>query len=103
MEAIASSGSSVERWIGRSGERLLDRSATSEGTGANGSDDSEHKAEDDPADPSESGKCFGRVAVGEGVGLGAAAERAAGAVGEGGGTREPEDPSEEDGDTVTGD
>lgn len=89
--------------VGRLGERLLDRSATAEGTGTDGSNDSEHEAEDDPADPGESGERLGRVAVGEGVRLGAAAERAAGAVGEGSGTGEPEDPGDEDGDTVTGD
>lgn len=82
-------------------DRLLHGSTTAEGTSANGSDDGEHKGEDDPADPCESHESLGRVAVREWVALVGAVERAAGAVSEGSGTSKPEDPGEEDRDTVS--
>ena len=84
-------------------ERLLDGAAAREGACAEEDDDGKHQGEDDPADPGESHERLGRVAVRERVGLGAAAERAAGAVSEGSGTGEPEDPGEEERDAVAGD
>lgn len=84
-------------------ERLLDRAATSEGTSTDEDDHGEHEGEDDPADPSESGKSLGRVAVREGEVLISAIGDASSSVGQSSGTSEPEDPGQEERDGVTGD
>ena len=83
-------------------ERLLDGSATSEGTSANDRDHGKHEGEGDPTHPSECLESLGRVAVREGVSKVGTVESATSSGGEGNGTSEPEDPSHEEGDCVTG-
>ena len=93
----------MERDITHLCERLLDGAATGEGARAKEDDDGKHEGEDDPADPGESHERLGRVAVRERVALVGTVERAAGAVGKSSGTGEPEDPGEEESDSVAGD
>lgn len=82
----------------RLGQTVLETSSTSEGATTNGSDDGEHESEDDPADPTEG--LGGSEGIAVEVSLVAAAAREL--VRESGGSGEPEDPSEEEPDTVAG-
>lgn len=82
----------------RLGQTVLETSSTSEGATTNGSDDGEHESEDDPADPTEG--LGGSEGIAVEVPLVAAAAREL--VRESGGSGEPEEPSEEEPDTVAG-
>lgn len=88
--------------IDRLCERLLDRAAASESTSTDKDDHSEHEGKDDPANPGESGKSLGRVAVREGVVLSTAVGDTSSSVGQSSGTSEPEDPGKEERDGMTG-
>ena len=92
----------VSRSISRLCEGLLDGAATAEGTSTDKDDHCKHEGKDDPANPSESGKSLGRVAVREGVVLGSAVRNASSAVGQSSSAGEPEDPGKAERDSVTG-
>lgn len=92
----------VSRSISRLCEGLLDGAATAEGTSTDKDDHCKHEGKDDPANPSESGKSLGRVAVREGVALGSAVRNASSAVGQSSSAGEPEDPGKAERDSVTG-
>lgn len=75
------------------GKAVLDRLAATERARANSDDDGEHESEDDPANPRERFKSASGGTVGQRTSV----------VRDGSSTGEPEDPSNEDPDTVTSD
>lgn len=101
-EAVRMTVTVVETAMSCLCERLLDRAATSEGTGADDHDHNEHEGKDDPTDPRESLERLGRVTVRERVALARARERSTSVASDSAGTTEPEGPGHKDDDGVTG-